>query len=86
MRNTNPREEQAQVVVDFGDRADRRARIVGGAFLVDGNRRGEAFDIVHIRLLHLAEELAGVGRERLDVAALALGKDGVEGQGGFAGA
>jgi hypothetical protein len=30
--------------------------------------------------------LAGVGGERLDVAALALGVDGVEDQGGLAGA
>src|SRR6202035_2208121 len=34
-----------------------------------------------VGLVHLAEELAGVGREGLDVAALALGVDGVEGQG-----
>jgi hypothetical protein len=33
-----------------------------------------------VRLLHLAQELAGVGRQRLDVAALALGVEGVEGQ------
>ena len=46
----------------------------------------EPLDLVDVRLLHLAEELAGVGRERLDVAALALGVDGVEGQGGLAGA
>jgi hypothetical protein len=31
-------------------------------------------------LVHLAEELPGVRRERLDVAALALGEDGVERQ------
>ncbi len=86
MRDADAGEEQAQVIVDLGDGADGRARVVGGALLVDRNGRGETFDVVHIRFLHLAEELAGVGRERLDVAALALGKDGVEGQGGFAGA
>ena len=41
----------------------------------------EALDEVDVGLVHLAQELAGVGRERLDVAALALGVDGVEGQG-----
>ena len=59
---------------------------MGGAFLVDGNGRGKAFDIVDIRLLHLAEELACIGRERLDIATLALGEDGVESQRGLAGA
>src|SRR3712207_7006630 len=33
-----------------------------------------------VGLVHLAEELACVGRQRLDVAPLALGEDGVEGQ------
>src|SRR5205823_13423345 len=36
--------------------------------------------------LQLAEELAGVGRQRLDVAALALSVNGVEGEGTLAGA
>ena len=39
---------------------------------------------VHIGLVHLAQELAGVGGKRFHVAALALGVDGVEGQSGFA--
>ena len=38
----------------------------------------EAVDVVDVRLLHEPEELAGVGGERLDVAALALGVDRVE--------
>ena len=32
-------EEQAQVVVDLGDGADRRARVVAGRLLLDGNGR-----------------------------------------------
>ncbi len=56
-----------------------------GAFLVDGDGRGEPLDVVHIRFLHLAQELAGVGGERFHVAPLAFGKDGVESQGGFPG-
>ena len=76
--------EEAQVVVDLGDRPDGRARVAGGRLLVDGDGRREALDEVDVGLVHLAQELAGVGRERLDVAALALGVDGVEGQGGLA--
>ena len=76
----DPRPEQAQVVVDLGHRADRRARVARGRLLVDRDRRREAVDRVDVRLLHQAEELARVGRERLDVAALALGVDRVEGE------
>ena len=42
--------------------------------------------MVDVRLLHHVEELARVSRERLDIAALALGIDGVEGEARFAGA
>ena len=75
--------EQAQVVVDLGDGPHRRAGVAGGRLLVDGDGRRETLDEVHVGLVHLAQELTGVGRERLDVAALALGVDGVEGEGGL---
>ena len=72
------RVEDAQVVVDLGDRADRRARVVARRLLLDGDGRREAADVVVLRLLQLPEELARVGGERLDVAALALGVERVE--------
>ena len=45
-----------------------------------------ALDVVHVRLLHLLEELAGVGREALHVLPLALGVERVERQRRLAGA
>ena len=78
VRLADARPQQAQVVVDLGDRADRRARVARGRLLVDRDRRREALDRVDVGLVHLAEELARVGRQRLDVAALALGVDRVE--------
>ena len=80
VRLADPRPQQAQVVVDLGDRADRRARVARGRLLVDRDRRRQALDRVDVGLVHLAEELARVGAQRLDVAALALGVDRVEGQ------
>ncbi len=74
------REEQAQVVVDLGDGSDRRARVLRCALLVDADGRAQPVDLVDVRLLHLAQELARVGGEALDIAALALGVDGVEGK------
>ena len=77
--------EQAQVVVDLGDGADGGAGVLGRGLLVDRDRGRQALDEVDVGLVHLAEELAGVRRQRLDVAALALGEDRVEGQAGLAG-
>ena len=46
----------------------------------------EPFDGVDVGALDLIEKLAGVGGEGFDVAALAFGVDGVEGERAFAGA
>ena len=78
------RPEEPHVVVDFGDRGDGGSRIPGRGLLVDGDCGREPLDEVHVGLVHLAEELAGVGGEGLDVSTLSLGIDGVEGQRGFA--
>ena len=79
-------EQKAQIVVDLRDRADGGAGVLAGGLLFDGDGRGESFDGLHVRLFHLLQELAGVGREGFHVAALPFGVDGIEGQGGLAGA
>ena len=79
-RAADARVEQPQVVVDLGGRADRRPRVADAVLLPDGDRRADALDRVDVRLLHPLEELPRVGRQRLDVAALPLGVDGVEGE------
>ena len=78
------REQQLQVVVDLRHRADRRARGAHRVGLVDGDRRRDALDGIDLRLVHAVEELARVRRERLDVAALALGVERVEHERGLA--
>jgi hypothetical protein len=57
VRRAGTGEEQAQVVVDFGDRADGRARVVAGRLLLDRDRRRKALDQVDVRLLHALQEL-----------------------------
>jgi hypothetical protein len=81
----DPGVEQPQVVVDLRDRADRRARVSGRRLLVDRDRRREPLDGVDVGLVHLAQELARVRRQRLDIAALALGVERVERQARLAG-
>ena len=78
VRPADARVEQAQVVVDLGDRADRRARVARGRLLVDRDRRREPVDRVDVGLLHHLQELPRVRGERLDVAALPLRVDRVE--------
>ena len=84
MRLAQPRHENPQVVVNLGHRADGAPRRVAGVLLLDGDRRRKALDVIDLRLLHLADELPGVGAEAFDVAPLALGIDRVHGQRGLA--
>ena len=81
----HPRPEEAEVVVDLRHRAHGRPGVLAGGLLVDGDGGGESVDIVHVRLLHLAQEHPGVRGEGLHIPPLSLGVDGVEGQGGFSG-
>ncbi len=85
VRLADPGVQQPQVVVHLGDRPDGRPRVPAGRLLVDRDRGREAVDEVHVGLVHLAEELPGVGGQGLHVPSLALGEDGVEGQAGLAG-
>ena len=78
------RPEQPQVVVDFCRGPHRGPGVPDGVFLPDGDRGGDALDGVHVRLFHPLQKLAGIGRERLHVPALAFGVDGVKGQRGLA--
>ena len=84
VRLADPGPQQAQVVVDLRDRADRRPRVARRRLLVDRDRRRQALDRVDVRLVHLPQELARVRAQRLHVAALALGVDRVERQRGLA--
>ena len=82
--NAHARPEKPHVVVDLRDGAHGRARIAGRGLLLDGDRRGQAVDLIHVRLLHHFQELARIGGEGLHVATLALGVDRVERKRGLA--
>ncbi len=73
-------EQQSHVVMDFGRGADRRAGVADAVLLTDGNRRRDPLDLVDVGLLHALQELPRVGRQRLHVAPLPFGVDGVEGE------
>src|SRR2546422_11383426 len=75
MRDADGAVNHTEIVVDFGDGADGRARRARGGLLLDGDGRREPLDGVHVRPLHLIQELTRVRRERLDIAPLPLGID-----------
>ena len=77
--------ENAKVIEDLGGRGDGGAGVRLRTALFDGDRRGEALDEVDVRFFQLIEKLPGVGGKAFDIAALALGVEGVESQGRFAG-
>ena len=79
----NAGEQQPEVVVDLGHRADSGPWVLGCRLLVYGDGGRQTFDEVDIGLVHLAEELPGIRRQRFHIAALAFCIDRVEGQRGF---
>jgi len=79
-RAADAREQQPHVIVDFGRRANRRARVAHAVLLPDGYRRRDPVDAIDVRLLHPLEKLPRVRRQRLDVAPLAFRVNRVEGQ------
>ncbi len=81
---TQPGEEHAQEVVDLGNRAHGGARVAGGGLLFQRNGGREPLHLVHIRLVHLGQELPGVGGQRFHVAALAFGIHDIKGESGLA--
>jgi len=85
MRDADPGEEEAEIVIYLRDRADGGTGILTGGALLDGDGRRQSLDGLHVRLVHLAEELPGVGGQRFHVPPLPLGEDRVERQGGLAG-
>ncbi len=83
IRNADARPQKPHVVVDLGDGTDGRARILGRGLLLDRNGRRQSVDLVDVRLAHHLQELARIGRQRFDVAPLALRIDRIEGERGF---
>src|SRR6267378_831853 len=84
MQLRGAREEQLQVVVQLGHRADRGARSSNRVGLVDGDRRRDALHGVDLRPVHAVQELSRVRTERFYVAPLPFGIEGVEDERGLA--
>ena len=78
--------QQAQVVENLGGGGDGGARVAGGVLLFDRDGGGDAVDQVGVGFFDALQKLPRIGGKRFDIAALAFGVDGVEGERRFAGA
>ncbi|MNZ46779.1 hypothetical protein D3C78_644730 [compost metagenome] len=76
--------EHADRTGQGGDATHRRARTRGTALLLQGHGWRQALDGVDIRHADLVDQAPGIGRDRLEVAALGFGVEGGEGQRGLA--
>ena len=77
---TGTGKEQTEIIVNLGSGTNGRTRVLVGGLLLDADDRTQTGNLIYIRALHIAQEVAGIGRESLYVAALSLGKDGIESQ------
>src|SRR5690606_12870793 len=71
-------EPDLRIVGDLRHRAHRGARGLYRVGLLDRDRRADVLDLVDLRLVEQVEELARVGAEGLDVAALSLRVNRIE--------
>ena len=72
--------EQAQEVVDLGERRHGALSAAAAGALLDRDGGRDAEDRVHVRPRRALDELARVGVERLEIAPLAFGEENVEGE------
>ena len=86
MGNAHPGPQKTQIVINLRHRTNGGAGILGSGLLVNGNGGRQTVDTVHIRLIHLAQKLPGIGRKALHIPALAFCINGIEGETGFSGA
>ncbi len=84
LRRAEPGHQQAQMVVDFGDRGDRAPRILAPGPLINRHRRLQALDQVDVGPLQLMEKLPSVDGKALDILPLPFGIERVERQRAFA--
>ena len=73
MPQPNTRVQNAQIIVDLGDRPHRRPGVPAAGFLLDRDRRAQPVDPVDLGFGHLAQELSRIARQTLDVPPLTFG-------------
>ena len=85
MGNTHSGPQKAQIVINLRHCTYSRTGVFGSCLLVNGDSGTQSVNRIHIRLVHLTQELTGIGTEALHITALTLSINGIKGQAGFTG-
>ena len=72
--------EQTQKIIDLRSRAHGRTRILIGRLLLNGDDRAQSRDLIHVRALHVTQEVTGIGREGFHITTLSLREEGIKRQ------
>ena len=63
VRGSDSRIEETEIIIDLRHSSNRRTRVMVRGFLVNGDGRRKPFDTLHVRFLHLSQELSRIGRQ-----------------------
>src|SRR5699024_8985865 len=85
MGNADPSIKEPEIIIDLRYSPYSRTGVPVGGLLINRDCRGQSFYALYIRLFHLPQELAGIGRKRFHISSLAFCVNGIKGQGAFAG-
>ena len=78
--------EKTHIIVNFGNGADGRTRVVRRGFLLNRNCRRQTFNRINFGFFHQIQKLACIRRKAFDITALPFGIDGVKREGRLSGA
>ena len=80
VRDSHPGIQKPHIIINLSHGAHRGTGVPVRGLLVYGNGRRQPFYALHIRLLHLSQELAGIGGQGLHITPLPFRIDGVKSQ------
>ena len=80
---TGTGKEQTEIIVNLCRGSYSGTGILIGGLLLDGDDGAQSGNLVHVRTLHIAQEIAGIGGESLNIPTLSLRKNGIESQRGL---
>ena len=58
---TGTGKEQTEIIVNLGSGTYGRTRVLVGGLLLDADDRTQTGNLIYIRALHIAQEVAGIG-------------------------
>ena len=72
--------QKSEIVINLRHSPHCGTGITVGRFLINGNGRGQTLDALHIRLLHLSQELPCIRRKGFHITSLSLCINGIKSQ------